>query len=65
MSGRNDNAFDRQLSREIERLAGPEPRVDVREVVEQASGSRSRRPSFFGGNLFVPAALALVLCLRR
>ena len=26
------NAFDRQLEREIDFLAGPEPRVDVREI---------------------------------
>jgi hypothetical protein len=61
MSGRNDNAFDRQLEREIDRLAGPEPSFDVREVVEQAAAPRRRRPSFFGGNVFVPVALAVVL----
>ena len=60
MSGRNDNAFERQLDREIDRLAGPDPTFDVREVVEQASGSSTQR-RWFGGNLFVPAALVVVL----
>lgn len=54
------NAFDRQLEREIDNLAGPEPRIDVREIVDVATSTRGR-PSFgrwFGS---VPAAAVAVV----
>jgi len=35
-------AFDRQLEREIDILAGPEPRVDVRHIVESATAPQRR-----------------------
>jgi hypothetical protein len=63
MSG--SNAFDRQLEREIEALAGPEPRVDVREIVKRATATR-RRPVLGGWFGSVPAAAtagALVVAL--
>jgi hypothetical protein len=67
MSGRN--AFDRQLEREIDHLAGPEPRVDVRQIVEGATRAR-RHDRFVGWFGSVPSmaltgvlAVAIVLGL--
>ena len=54
----DSNAFDRQLAREIDNLAGPEPRVDVREIVEGATSTRQR--ASFGGWLGSVPAAALV-----
>jgi len=57
-------AFDRQLEREIDVLAGPEPRVDVRAIVETATHQRMRdRRSWPGGAFRAAVAGVLVAAI--
>jgi hypothetical protein len=56
-------SFDRQLEREIDILAGPEPRVDVREIVAGATAPRRHLGlgRWFGSVQVVATAAVLVL----
>ncbi|MEX1296284.1 MAG: hypothetical protein AB1Z67_08955 [Candidatus Limnocylindrales bacterium] len=57
------NAFDRQLGREIDNLAGPEPRVDVRHIVETATATKRRgwMPSGWGAMRLLAGAAVMLL----
>jgi hypothetical protein len=57
------NAFDRQLGREIDNLAGPEPRVDVRHIVESATAPQRRgwMPSGWGAMQQLAGAAVVLL----
>jgi hypothetical protein len=56
-------SFDRQLEREIDLLAGPEPRVDVREIVAGATAPRRRSwtSGGWGALRLIGSAAAMVL----
>lgn len=57
-------AFDRQLAREIDHLAGPDPRVDVSDVVAQAAQATTRpRLAWLTGSLRLATATAGIAVL--
>jgi hypothetical protein len=58
------NGFDRQLAREIDHLAGPEPRVDVTDIVTKATQPTMRpRLAWLTGSLRLATATAVIAVL--
>ena len=57
----DQDAFDRQLAREVDHLAGPEPRVDVDAIVSEAIRPAMRpRLDWLHGSLRLSAATAVI-----